>query len=185
VGGPELGLQVLVHLEGLAHLFVSEELVWDLERHQELSGVGTALKLWQLAHEPEEEVLDRPLLAVDDVPLEVGVEVRRVAQHLQEANHTFLGLVLSLPLDIYGLMLLVKMSKHLVEQLKLLKWCQVVELNQAKVAHEGRTVQAVNDHLDLGGVQRGGLCEHFGRSGGASEEAAILLELVVVHLNLN
>jgi hypothetical protein len=45
VDGAELGLQVAVQINGVAHVFICSELVGDGEGHEELGGVGFALEV--------------------------------------------------------------------------------------------------------------------------------------------
>lgn len=66
----ELSLQILVDLESFSHLFINQELVWDLEWDQELSGVSPSLELWLLGDQPEDKMLDGLLLSMNNIPLE-------------------------------------------------------------------------------------------------------------------
>ena len=47
------------------------------------------------------------------------------------------------------------------DQLKELEWCLVIELDHAQVTHEGRSVQTVNDDLDLGSIKIRRFVEHL------------------------
>ena len=109
--GLELRLQVFVILVSLLHFLVGEELIRNGNWHEELRSVGPALKLWKLGDQPMQNVLHCLLLAVHNIALEGGVEVARVAQHLQESADALLGLVLRLALDVDGEVLLVEVAE--------------------------------------------------------------------------
>ena len=51
----------------------------------------------------------------------------------------------------------VKVSEDTVHELKKLNRGLVIELNHAQMAHKGRSVKAINDKLDLSGVEVGRL----------------------------
>jgi hypothetical protein len=130
MSGLELSLKVLVDLEGLSHILVHKELVWDLERYQEFSGIGSSLKLWEFGYEPVKQMLDGLFLSMDYVPLETGIEVAGVTEDCQEAADTRLGLVLGLSLDVDGEMLAVKVAQHPIEHLQQLQGRLVIELHK-------------------------------------------------------
>lgn len=121
MSGLELSLQVLVDLEGLAHLIVHEELIGDGKGHQELGSVGLALELRKLGDDPVEDVLDGALVSVDDVPLELWGVVGGVAEDLKKAADALLGLILAFLLDVDGQVLVVQVTQQTVQQLKQLK----------------------------------------------------------------
>ena len=75
VSGLELSLQILINLEGVAHLIINEEFIGDGKRDQELGSVGFALQLTQPSYYPEQDVLNGALVTVHDVSHEVRVEV--------------------------------------------------------------------------------------------------------------
>jgi hypothetical protein len=56
-------------------------------------------------------------------------------------------------------MRVVEVAKHSIEQLKIFERRFVIKLNQRQVAHERRSVQAINDVLDLSCAKGWGLCE--------------------------
>jgi hypothetical protein len=89
---------------------------------------------------------------VDHVPLEIRVEVGRIAEYLEKAADTVLRLVLRLLLNVYRRVRLVQMAQQPVQQLQQLERWLVVEFNQAQVAHEGRPVQGIHDLLYLSRV---------------------------------
>lgn len=80
------------------------------------------------------------LVAVDNLTAEVRVEVRGVAQNLEEATDSFLCLILGFLLHIDTFVGLVKMLKNAVHKFKQLKRRLVVEFHHGQVLHEGRTV---------------------------------------------
>ena len=86
------------------------------ERHEELGGVGFALEVAHAREHPPEHVVDGLLVAVDHVPAEVRVEVRWIAQHLQEPAHPLLRLILRLLLQVHGLVFFVQRGEHLVDE---------------------------------------------------------------------
>jgi len=100
MGSLELSLEIFISLEGLSHLIVSQELVWDLKRHQEFSGVCSSLQFWKFGYNPEKKMLNSLLFSMDNISLEVRVKVAWIAEDLQEAADSLLGLVLRLSLDI-------------------------------------------------------------------------------------
>lgn len=101
MGGLEFSLEVLVHLEGVPHFFITQELVWDLKWHQKLSCVRSPLELVHFGDEPVQKMLNGLLLTMHDISLEGWVEVTWVAKDLEEAADSLLGFVLSFALDIY------------------------------------------------------------------------------------
>jgi len=100
MGGLELSLQVLVHLEGVPHFFIAQELVGNLKWHQKLSCIRSSLELIHFGDEPMQKMLDSLFLSMDDIPLERWVEVTWVAEHLKETADSLLGFVLGFALDI-------------------------------------------------------------------------------------
>ena len=96
----ELSLEIFISLESLSHLIVSQELVWDLKRHQEFSGVCSSLQFWKFGYNPEKKMLNSLLFSMDNISLEVWVKVAWIAKDLQEAADSLLGLVLRFSLDI-------------------------------------------------------------------------------------
>jgi hypothetical protein len=101
MGGLEFSLEVLVHLEGVPHFFITQELVWDLKWHQKLGCVRSPLELVHFGDEPVQKMLNGLLLTMHDISLEGWVEVTWVAKDLEEAADSLLGFVLSFALDIY------------------------------------------------------------------------------------
>jgi hypothetical protein len=73
--GLELSLQVLIDLEGVTHLVINQEFIWDGEGHQELSCISLSLKLLKSRDYPIEDVLEGAFVTMDEVSLEVGVEI--------------------------------------------------------------------------------------------------------------
>lgn len=111
MGRLELSLQILIHLESLPHFIVHlKKLVWDLERHQKLGGVGPPLKFWHLGDEPVQQMLNSLFLSVNNIPLERWVEITGVSKHLDEATDSLLGLILSFALNINRQVRLVELS---------------------------------------------------------------------------
>lgn len=96
----EFRLQVLINLQGLSHLVIHEELVWNGQGDQELGSVGLPSEVGQPGEQPVEDMVDCSFLSVDDVSLVVGVEIAGVAQHFQEPADALLGFVLGLLLDV-------------------------------------------------------------------------------------
>lgn len=119
--GTELCLQISIDSHCVAHVFVSQELVWDLKGNQKASGICLAREVRQARKHPEEHVLEGLLLAVDHVAAELRVEVSWVAQHLKEAANALLCFVLSLLLQVHRLMCLVEVGEYLVHEFKQLK----------------------------------------------------------------
>ncbi len=62
-------------------------------------------------------MLDSALLTMDDISLEVGIEIRGIAENLNEATDPILSLILSLLLDVDPLMLAVKAAEQSVKKL--------------------------------------------------------------------
>ena len=91
-------------------------------------------------------------LTVYDVTAVVRIEITWVAENLQEAADALFGLLLCFLLHIDGLMGLVKVSKDSVNQLEKFERCFVVKLHHTQVAHEGWSVQTINDDFNLGRV---------------------------------
>jgi hypothetical protein len=87
-----------------------------LKRNKELSGVGFALEVSKAGEHPEENMLERFLLTMDNITTEIRVEIGGVAKHLEEATDALLGFVLGFLLEIDRLVTLVKMSKDAVDQ---------------------------------------------------------------------
>jgi hypothetical protein len=100
MGSLEFGLQVLVVLEGVLHLLVDQELVRDLQWHEELSCVGPSLQLWELCDEPMQQMLHGLLLTMNNISLERWIEIAGIAKDFKESADSLLGLVLSLTLNI-------------------------------------------------------------------------------------
>jgi len=115
MGSLELSLEILVHLEGLLHFLGDKELVGDRQRDEEFSGIGSSLELGQLSDKPVKEVLDGLLLSMHDIALEGRVKIARVAKNLEESANSLLGLILSLSLDIDGLVLVIEVAHDLVQ----------------------------------------------------------------------
>ena len=111
----ELSLQVFIDLEGLVHVIISQELVWDLERHKEFGGLTSSLELWKLGDDPEEEMLNSLLLTVHDISLELRGEVAWVAHNFQEPADSLLSLVLGFPLDVDCQMCFIDVSQQLIQ----------------------------------------------------------------------
>ena len=72
------------------------------------------MELGKAGHDPEKDMLQGALFSVDHIPLEVGVEVAVVTEHLKEATDTLLSLVLSLFLYINSLVYIIKVGKEFV-----------------------------------------------------------------------
>lgn len=106
-------------------------------------------------------MLERAFFTIYDVTAVVGVEVAGVAQHFEEAAHALFCFFLGLFLHVDGFVRHIQVSKHSVHQFKQLQGCLVVELHHAQMAHERRTVQSVNDELDLRCVEVWRLVEDF------------------------
>jgi hypothetical protein len=53
MSGLELGLQVLVDLEGVTHFIIDKELVGDSQRDQELGSISLALQFLKSSNYPE------------------------------------------------------------------------------------------------------------------------------------
>jgi hypothetical protein len=45
----ELSLEVFVDLEGLPHIIIDKELIWDLKRNQEFGSISSSLELWHFS----------------------------------------------------------------------------------------------------------------------------------------
>jgi len=73
--GLELSLQVLIDLEGVTHLVINQEFIWDGEGHQELSCISLSLKLLKSCNDPEKDVLESAFVTMHYISLEVRVEV--------------------------------------------------------------------------------------------------------------
>lgn len=110
MGGLELSLEVLVHLESFSHFFVSQELIRNIKWNQKFSCVGSSEKLGHFRDEPVQKMLDGLFLAMNDISLERWVEVAWIPEHFEEATDSLLCFVLSFMLDIYGEMRFVKIS---------------------------------------------------------------------------
>lgn len=93
--------------------------------------------------------MQRLLLAVHDVPAVIWVEVARVTENFKEPTDPLFGLFLCLLLHIDSIMCLIEVGEDSVDQFEQLKRGFVIEFDHTKVAHEWRTVQLVNDLLDL------------------------------------
>jgi len=59
-------------------------------------------------------------------------------------------------------MSLIEVGENSVYQFEKLEWRLVVELHHRKVLHERRSVQSVNNDLDLRRVEVGRLAKYFG-----------------------
>ena len=158
----ELSLQILVGLQRVPHILVVHELVWNFEGHQELGSVGLSLEVGQAGAKPVEDVVEGALLSVDHIAHEVGVEVAWVAKDFEEATDALFGLLLGLFLHVDGLVDVVKLCEDAVDKLEKLKGCLVVELYHGEVAHEGRLIQTIDNHLDFAGIQIGRFAEQPG-----------------------
>jgi len=73
--GLELSLQVLIDLEGITHLVINQEFIWDGEGHQELSCISLSLKLLKSCNDPEKDVLESAFVTMHYISLEVRVKV--------------------------------------------------------------------------------------------------------------
>ena len=93
------------------------------------------------------------LLTMDDVTAVVWIEIARITQNFQESTDAFFSLLLSFLLHIDCLVRLVKMSEYSVDHLEKFKGCFVVKLHHTQVAHEGWSVETVNDDFNLGRVK--------------------------------
>ena len=125
----EFSLQVLVDLKGVAHLFVVHVLVGDLEWDEEFGGVSLSLQVWQSAEEPVENMLQRAFLTIDDIATIIRIKVTWVPQNFQEAADTLLRLLLRFLLHINGLMRVIKVCKHSIDQFKELERGFVIEFD--------------------------------------------------------
>ncbi len=96
----ELGLEVLINLEGITHLIINQKLVWDGERNQELSSVCLSLEFLKSRDDPEKDMLQGSLFTMNDISLEVRVKIRWIAQYFEETAHSLLSLVLCLLLNV-------------------------------------------------------------------------------------
>jgi hypothetical protein len=55
---------------------------------------------------------------MNDISLEVRVEVRWIAEDLEESTDSLLCFILSFLLDIYALMLIIQVAEKLIQKLK-------------------------------------------------------------------
>ena len=157
----EFSLQVLVALNGVSHLVIDHEFIRDLERNQELGSVRLSVEVWKTRKEPVEDVMANLLLTMHDVSAVVRVEVAGVAQNFQESADALLGLLASFLLHVDRRVLLIKVSEDLVDQLEKLEWRLVIKLDHAQVLHERRSVETVDDDLDLCSIKIGRFVEYF------------------------
>ena len=77
--GLKLSLQILIYLESVPHLVVYQKLVRYRQRHQKLCSISLSLELLKTGNDPKEYVLNGSLIAMNDIPLEIGVEIGGVA----------------------------------------------------------------------------------------------------------
>ena len=184
MSGLELSLKILVHLEGLSHLFVTQELIWDLKRYQKFGCVRSSLELIHFGDEPVQKMLDGLLLTMDDISLEGWIKVTWVSENFKEPTDSFLCFILGFTLDINLKMCRLEMSQDTIQKFEKLKWCLVIELNETEVTHEWWLVQTVNDDLDLCGAQSWGLREYLSWSSVGKEPSFTTLccLTVVVHI---
>ena len=87
-----------------------------------------------------------------DIPLEVRVEVRGISQYFKETAHSLLSFILSLLLNVNTQMALVQVAQELIEKLHQLHRGLIVEFHQTEVAHERRSVQSINNLLNLSSI---------------------------------
>ena len=113
MGSFELSLEILVDVMGLVDGLISEELVWDFKRHQELGGIGASSKFVESTEDPVHDVLNSLFLTVDDFPLEVGVEVSWVAQDFKIPTDSILSLILRFSLYI-NFVTIIELTKNFV-----------------------------------------------------------------------
>lgn len=101
MGSLELSLQVLVILESLSHLIITQKFIWDLKWDQKLCGISSSLELWLFGDKPVNQMLDGLFLSMDHVSLETWIVITWISKDLKVAADSLLGLVLGLTLDIY------------------------------------------------------------------------------------
>jgi hypothetical protein len=110
MGGLELCLEILVGIEDLLHFFIDKELIGDKHWYQKSCGICAPLKLRHFGKEPEKQVLNGSLFTMNQLTLERGIEVSRIAKHLEETTDSLLSLILSLSLDVDCEMGLIEVS---------------------------------------------------------------------------
>ena len=159
--GLELSLQILIGLQSVSHVFVVHKLVGNLEGHQELSSVCLSLEIWQAGTKPIENVVEGALLSMDHISHEIRIEVAWVAKDFKEATNALFGLLLGLFLHVDGLVDFVKLREDAVDKFEQLKGSLVIELDHGQMAHEGRLIQTIDNHLDFVGIQIGRLAEQL------------------------
>lgn len=125
----ELSLQVFIDLEGFAHIFVNHELVGDSKWDKEAGSVGFTMQVRKSCQHPEEDVVERFLVSMDNFTAEIGVEISRVPKDFKEAANTFFCLILSLFLHIDSLVGLIQVFEDLVDKFKELKWRFVIKFH--------------------------------------------------------
>ena len=168
----ELGLQVLVALQGSSHLFINHIFIWDLKWYQKFSSVGLPGQIWQPWNKPVQNVMAGFFLSMNNISAIVWVKVTWVTENFQKSTDTLLSLLLSLLLHVYSLVLLVQVGENPVDELKKFEWCLVVELYHWEMTHERRPIEAIDDDFDFLGVEVGRFVVKFG--------TAILIASVLV-----
>ena len=104
MAGLELGLQILVHSQSVAHVLVNHKLIRNLQRHQEFSCIGFAAKIRHPGKHPPKHMLKCLFFSVDHIAAEVRIKVTGVSKHLKEPTHSLFCFVLGLFLKVDGLM---------------------------------------------------------------------------------
>ena len=76
-------------------------------------------------------------------------EITWISQYLKEPTDSLLSFILSLSLDIYIKVILVKGANNLIQDFEKFQWCLVIELNKTQVEHEWRSIQAIYNLFDF------------------------------------
>ncbi len=149
----EFSLEIFVSLEGVSHVLVMHELVWNLQRHQELGSVSFALQIVKAGNKPIEDMVEGTLFSVSDISHKVRIEIGRITKNFQETTNALFSFLLGFLLHVYRSMGLVEFTEDFVDQLKQLERGLVVEFNHAEMAHEWRLVEAIDNHFDFSCIQ--------------------------------
>ena len=80
---------------------------------------------------------------------------------------------------------IIEVTKDSIEKLKILEWSLVIELDEGEVAHERRSIETVNDDLNLVRAERRRLREQLGLRSSITEDALRVVLIAGEHLNSN